>query len=95
MSVIDYDELSRIITIKESTRRILDTPERRMQVRVDIPFDDTEKFCNAYVVYHSTARGHAKGGIRFDREVTLEETCELAERMDTVLWGANQGLRST
>jgi glutamate dehydrogenase (NAD(P)+) len=33
------------------------------------------------VVYHNTARGPAKGGIRIARDVTLVETCDLAERM--------------
>jgi glutamate dehydrogenase/leucine dehydrogenase len=57
-------------------------PERA--VTVEIPYtavDGTIRSVRGYRVQHSTARGPAKGGIRFHPDVTLEEVTGLATLM--------------
>jgi glutamate dehydrogenase (NADP+) len=57
-------------------------PERA--VTVEVPYlaaDGTIRSVRGYRVQHSTARGPAKGGIRFHPDVTLEEVTGLATLM--------------
>ncbi len=81
MPVVDYDALTEVIDIPTPARELLSRPEKQISFALSLPLGD-EFFCaDAHVVYHNTARGVAKGGIRFDASVTLEETQDLAELM--------------
>jgi len=61
---------------------ILRTPDREMTVAIPVYMDDgTLQVLTGYRVQHSTARGPAKGGVRFDRNVTLDEVRALAAWM--------------
>jgi glutamate dehydrogenase (NAD(P)+) len=60
----------------------LQMPERKLEVAVPIKMDDgTMKVFTGYRVQHSTARGPAKGGIRYHPAVTEAEVQALATLM--------------
>lgn len=62
--------------------QILRTPDREMQVAIPVYMDDgTMQVFTGYRVQHSLARGPAKGGVRFDMNVTLDEVRALAAWM--------------
>ena len=62
--------------------QILRTPDREMTVAVPVYMDDgTLQVFTGYRVQHSLARGPAKGGVRFDLNVTLDEVRALAAWM--------------
>ncbi|MEN3047040.1 MAG: Glu/Leu/Phe/Val dehydrogenase [Candidatus Hydrothermales bacterium] len=57
-------------------------PERVLRVSIPVVMDDESIKCFAgYRVQHSTARGPAKGGIRYHPDVTLDEVAALAAWM--------------
>ncbi len=61
---------------------ILRTPDRELTVAVPVNMDDgTLQVFTGYRVQHSLARGPAKGGVRFDKNVTLDEVRALAAWM--------------
>jgi glutamate dehydrogenase (NAD(P)+) len=60
----------------------IEKPEKQMSIRLRVKIDEKNIIStDAYLVYYNTARGPAKGGIRFASNVTLAETEDLAERM--------------
>src|SRR5262245_1719977 len=60
----------------------LNKPERKMEVAVpSYPYDGNMKIFTGYRVQHSTARGPAKGGIRYHPAVTSQEVEALAALM--------------
>ncbi|MHC5066229.1 MAG: Glu/Leu/Phe/Val family dehydrogenase [Planctomycetota bacterium] len=62
--------------------QILRTPDRELTVAIPVVLDDgSVQVFNGYRVQHSMARGPAKGGIRFDPNVTLDEVRALAAWM--------------
>jgi glutamate dehydrogenase (NAD(P)+) len=62
--------------------RILRTPDREMTVAIPVYMDDgTLQVFTGYRVQHSMARGPAKGGVRYDPNVTLDEVRALAAWM--------------
>jgi len=62
--------------------QILRKPDREMQVSIPVYMDDgTMQVFTGYRVQHSLARGPAKGGVRFDMNVTLDEVRALAAWM--------------
>lgn len=74
--VIPY--LGRYAPLAESLKR----PKRVLIVDVPIHLDDgTVAHFEGYRVHHNTARGPAKGGVRFHPEVTLSEVMALAAWM--------------
>ncbi len=82
MSVFDLDAVKNVLAGNENARQILMRSEKKTILDINIWLDSkTLIVADAYVVYHNTARGPAKGGIRIDANVTLEETTDLAERM--------------
>jgi len=82
MESVNLDKISKYLKISDNARFLLEHSEKRaiftLTVRVS---EDRILAAEAYVVYHNTARGPAKGGIRLSSHVTLEETTDLAERM--------------
>jgi len=82
MSSINFDRLSQWIDIPPNARKLLERSERQIILNLNIRSAAGDLVMgDMYVVYHNTARGPAKGGIRISPTVTLEETCDLAERM--------------
>ncbi|SDE39150.1 glutamate dehydrogenase (NADP) [Thermus arciformis] len=71
--VVPY--LGRLAPLAESLKR----PKRILIVDVPIHLDDgTVAHFEGYRVHHNTARGPAKGGVRYHPEVTLSEVMALA-----------------
>ncbi len=82
MESVNLDLLSKHIDISDNARLLLEHCEKKtictLTVRVS---EDRMLAAEMYLVYHNTARGPAKGGIRLSPSVTLDETTDLAERM--------------
>ncbi|MBI3990855.1 MAG: Glu/Leu/Phe/Val dehydrogenase [Candidatus Omnitrophica bacterium] len=82
MVILNYENLRKIIDIPEGAKELLEQPEKQQILRLDMVRDNGKVLStDIYVVYHSTACGPAKGGIRLTSDVTLEETVDLATRM--------------
>lgn len=82
MSVIDFDTLGAYVDLPAHARRLLERSEKEIQCSLSLRIDaDRLIEATCYVVYHNSARGPAKGGIRMMPTVTLDSTRDLAERM--------------
>lgn len=80
--VVDFEALQEFTDVPEAARRLLSKPEKEIHFNLNLKSASgalIEGDC--YVVYHSTVRGPAKGGIRLSPHVTLEEVRRLAELM--------------
>jgi glutamate dehydrogenase (NAD(P)+) len=77
-----FDEAAHHLNLEPGLRLVLRHPEKQLIVAVPIKRDngDTEVF-TGYRVLYNTARGPAKGGIRFDLQVTLDGVKALAAWM--------------
>jgi glutamate dehydrogenase (NAD(P)+) len=81
-SVVDFEALGRFVAVPEAARRLLSKPEKEIHFALSLKTSDYELLeGNCYVVYHCTARGPAKGGLRMSADATLDETRRLAELM--------------
>ncbi len=82
MSEVDFKVVRKYLKMSDEVAEILATPERRLILHLNVNLDRGKNvIVPAYVVYHNTARGPAKGGIRMQPDVNLEEVCGLAELM--------------
>lgn len=82
MSSINFQRLTQWTDVAANARKLLERSERQVILNLNIRSATGELLMgDVYVVYHNTARGPAKGGIRISPAVTLEETTDLAERM--------------
>lgn len=82
MPVVELEDIARHIHLSDDAVRILRKPEKQQIFNLNVHHDQGLLVqTDAYVVYYNTARGPAKGGIRFWPDVTLEETITLAELM--------------
>ncbi len=82
MPVINLERLSEYVEVPERARLLLEKPEKEMSLRLSVRSGpDQMLITDVFVVYYSTARGAAKGGIRMAPDVSLEETRRLAELM--------------
>ncbi len=77
-----FDRAAELLDLEPGIYRILRNPEKQLIVSVPIQLDngDVDVYTGYRVVYN-TSRGPAKGGIRFDMQVTLEEVKALAAWM--------------
>ena len=76
------DDTARTMGLQESDYIALKYPERELAVSIPIKMDDgTIRVFKGYRVHHSTLKGPCKGGVRFDKNVTLEEVKALAAWM--------------
>lgn len=82
MPVLDFETLSHVINVPASARRLLEHSEKEIYCSISLRVH-TDRIIEAdcYVVYHSLARGPAKGGIRMSPSVGINCTRDLAERM--------------
>jgi glutamate dehydrogenase (NAD(P)+) len=80
--LVRYERAARVLDLEPGIDAILRHPERQIVVSVPVQMDagHVEVF-TGYRVIHNTARGPGKGGIRFDRGVTLDEVNALAAWM--------------
>ena len=82
MSSINFARLTQWTSVPDNARKLLERSERQVILNLNIRSATGELLMgDVYVVYHNTARGPAKGGIRISPAVSLEETTDLAERM--------------
>jgi len=77
-----FDRAAELLDLEPGIYKILRNPEKQLIVSVPVTMDngDVEVF-TGYRVLYNTSRGPAKGGIRFDMHVTLEEVKALAAWM--------------
>ncbi len=81
MALVNFDEVARYIKLPDDARELLAKPERELRITMSLRLDAALLQTDVYVVYYNTARGPAKGGIRFWPTVTMAHTIELAENM--------------
>jgi len=77
-----FDHAARLLNLDPGLYKVLRNPEKQIIVSVPIVRDNGEvEVYTGYRVLYNTSRGPAKGGIRFDLNVTLEEVTALAAWM--------------
>ena len=82
MVSVDLDTLGKYLDLSDNARFLLEHPEKKTIFNLNVRISETRLIAaDVYMVFHNTARGPAKGGIRLASNVTLEETLDLAERM--------------
>ena len=80
MSRFDYAATK--LSLDPGLYKILRNPEKQIIVSVPVPLDNGEiEVYTGYRVLYNTSRGPAKGGIRFDMNVSLDEVKALAAWM--------------
>src|SRR5690242_16229099 len=74
-----FDHAAELLDLEPGLYKILRTPEKQITISIPVQMDngDIEVF-TGYRVLHNTSRGPAKGGIRFDSQVNLDEVKALA-----------------
>jgi glutamate dehydrogenase (NAD(P)+) len=79
VAVAQFDEAADRLQLSQDLRAILRLPRRELTVNFPVRMDDgrVEMF-TGYRVQHNVTRGPAKGGIRFDAQVSLDEVRALA-----------------
>ena len=79
---VRFDEAAARLGLDEGMQKVLRSPSREIIVHIPIALDDGRlEVFTGYRVQHSIARGPAKGGIRYARDVTLDEVRALAAWM--------------
>lgn len=77
-----FDHAAELLDLDRGIYAILRKPEKQLIVSVPVRMDDDEiEVFTGYRIHYNTARGPAKGGIRFSPEVSLEEVKALAAWM--------------
>jgi glutamate dehydrogenase (NAD(P)+) len=77
-----FDDAARRLNLEPGLYKVLRSPEKQIIVSVPILRDSGEiEVYTGIRVLHNTSRGPAKGGIRFDLAVTLDEVKALAAWM--------------
>jgi glutamate dehydrogenase/leucine dehydrogenase len=78
----NFDAAADVMELDKDTREMIKYPERALTVSIPVRMDDghIQRF-EGFRVQHSTARGPAKGGIRFHPQVTIDEVNALATWM--------------
>jgi glutamate dehydrogenase (NAD(P)+) len=77
-----FDYAAQRLSLDTGLYKVLRSPEKQIIVSVPIHRDNGEvEVYTGYRILHNTSRGPAKGGIRFDLNVTLDEVKALAAWM--------------
>lgn len=80
--MLRFDQAAELLDLEPGLYRVLRHPEKQIIVSIPITMDNGEvEVFTGYRVLFNTSRGPAKGGIRFDMQVTLEEVKALAAWM--------------
>jgi glutamate dehydrogenase/leucine dehydrogenase len=82
LALQNFDAAADVLGLDNDAREMIKYPERMLTVSVPVRMDDGHiRRFEAYRVQHSSARGPAKGGIRYHPQVTLDEVKALATWM--------------
>jgi len=77
-----FDRAAQLLDLEPGLYKVLRHPEKQVIVSVPVMMDNGEvEVFTGYRVLYNTSRGPAKGGIRFDMQVNLEEVKALAAWM--------------
>ena len=77
-----FDDAAKRLNLEPGLYKILRMPEKQIIVSVPVQRENGEvEVYTGYRVIYNTSRGPAKGGIRFDMQVTLDEVKALAAWM--------------
>ncbi|MEO8225936.1 MAG: Glu/Leu/Phe/Val dehydrogenase [Gemmatimonadota bacterium] len=80
--MLRFDDAAQRLSLDPGLYKVLRSPEKQIIVSVPVRRDNGEvDVYTGYRVLHNTSRGPAKGGIRFDLNVTLDEVKALAAWM--------------
>lgn len=78
----DLEKIGRILGLRPIEKSILSRFEKETTVGLRVRLgDELVILVDAFLVYHNTARGPAKGGIRMAANASMQETKDLAARM--------------
>jgi glutamate dehydrogenase (NAD(P)+) len=78
-ALTQFDQVAERLNMDHSVREVLRSPRRELTVNFPVRMDDgSVRVFTGHRVQHSTARGPAKGGIRYHPMVTLDEVKALA-----------------
>src|SRR5271170_883531 len=79
---IQFDIAAEYLKLDQGLRQILRSPKRVLEVSIPTKLDNGQvKVFSGFRVQHNTARGPAKGGMRFHPNLTLDEVRALASWM--------------
>lgn len=68
-----FDDVAANMGLDQSARSLLRQPGKEIHITIPVKMDDgTTQVFNGYRITHNTARGPAKGGIRFHPEETVD-----------------------
>ena len=77
-----FDRAAELLDLEPGLYQVLRHPEKQIIISVPVMMDSGEvEVFEGYRVLYNTSRGPAKGGIRFDLKVTLDEVKALAAWM--------------
>ena len=77
-----FDRAAELLDLEPGIYKILRHPEKQVTVSIPVMMDNGEvEVFTGHRVQYNTARGPAKGGIRFDLNVTIDEVKALAAWM--------------
>src|SRR5512147_46234 len=77
-----FDRAAELLDLEPGLYKVLRHPEKQITVSVPVLLDNGEvEVYTGHRVLYNTSRGPAKGGIRFDMNVTLDEVKALAAWM--------------
>ena len=77
-----FDRAAELLDLEPGLYKVLRHPEKQIVLSIPVLLDNGEvEVYTGYRVLYNTSRGPAKGGIRFDMNVTLEEVTALAAWM--------------
>jgi glutamate dehydrogenase/leucine dehydrogenase len=79
---MQFDMAAEFLKLDQGLRQMLRAPKRVMEVSIPIKLDNGQvKVFSGFRVQHNTARGPAKGGVRYHPNLTLDEVKALASWM--------------
>ncbi len=77
-----FDQAAELLSLDPGLYKVLRNPERQIITSIPITMDNGEiEVFKGYRVHYNTSRGPAKGGIRYDLNVSLDEVTALAAWM--------------
>src|SRR5215218_9143144 len=77
-----FDRAAQLLDLDPGIYQVLRHPEKQITVSIPVMMDNGEvEVFTGYRVLYNTSRGPAKGGIRFDMQVNLDEVKALAAWM--------------
>src|SRR5512136_1501546 len=79
ISLQSFDKATQYLSLDDGIRKQMRLPERELTTNFPVKMRDGGfRMFTGYRVQHNTARGPAKGGIRYHPDVTLDEVKALA-----------------